>query len=132
MAIKDDYIKIRVSKEQKALFKDIAKKKNISMSKFIIVSTEERALREKEKFEGTKSLELRVSELEQKLQEIKLKLESQSSKKKSLLKNFFYDIIKYRFIGRYSRMASYKKGIGTTQNQLKHECSNRATATEKI
>ena len=26
MAIKDDYIKIRVSKEQKALFKDIAKK----------------------------------------------------------------------------------------------------------
>ena len=84
MAIKDDYIKVRVSKEQK------------------------------------------------KLQEIKLKLESQSSKKKSLLKNFFYDIIKYRFIGRYSRMASYKKGIGTTQNQLKHECSNRATATEKI
>ena len=132
MAIKDDYIKIRVSKEQKALFKDIAKKKNISMSKFIIVSTEERALREKEKFEGTNSLELRVSELEKKLQEIKLKLESQSSKKKSLLKNFFYDIIKYRFIGRYSRMASYKKGIGTTQNQLKHECSNRATATEKI
>ena len=49
MAIKDDYIKIRVSKEQKALFKDIAKKKNISMSKFIIVSTEERALREKKK-----------------------------------------------------------------------------------
>ena len=30
MAIKDDYIKIRVSKEQKALFKDIAKKKKIS------------------------------------------------------------------------------------------------------
>ena len=86
MAIKDDYIKIRVSKEQKALFKDIAKKKNISMSKFIIVSTEERALREKEKFEGTNSLELRVSELEKKLQEIKLKLESQSSKKKSFFK----------------------------------------------
>ena len=43
MAIKDDYIKIRVSKEQKELFKDIAKKKNISMSKFIFVSTEERA-----------------------------------------------------------------------------------------
>ena len=79
MAIKDDYIKIRVSKEQKALFKDIAKKKNISMSKFIIVSTEERALREKEKFEGTKSLELRVSELEKKLQEIKLKMESQKA-----------------------------------------------------
>ena len=92
MAIKDDYIKIRVSKEQKALFKDIAKKKNISMSKFIIVSTEERALREKEKFEGTKSLELRVSELEKKLQEIKLKMESQKAEKKSFLK-----VLKSRF-----------------------------------
>lgn len=92
MAIKDDYIKIRVSKEQKALFKDIAKKKNISMSKFIIVSTEERALREKEKFEGTKSLELRVDELEKKLQELKLKMEGQRAKKKSflmVLKNIF-------------------------------------------
>ena len=79
MAIKDDYIKIRVSKEQKALFKDIAKKKNISMSKFIIVSTEERALREKEKFEGTNSLELRVSELEKKLQEIKFKMDIKST-----------------------------------------------------
>ena len=84
MAIKDDYIKIRVSKEQKALFKDIAKKKNISMSKFIIVSTEERALREKEKFEGTNSLEL--SELEKKLQEIKFKMESQKAEKKSFFK----------------------------------------------
>ena len=93
MAIKDDYIKIRVSKEQKELFKDIAKKKNISMSKFIIVSTEERALREKEKFESTKSLELRVSELEQKLQEIKLKMERQKAEKKTFFKSFF-DIIK--------------------------------------
>ena len=66
----------------------IAKKKNISMSKFIIASTEERALREKEKFEGTKSLELRVSELEKKLQEIKLKMESQRTEKKSFLKYF--------------------------------------------
>ena len=33
MAIKDDYIKIRVSKEQKALFKDIAKKKEMSKGK---------------------------------------------------------------------------------------------------
>ncbi|WP_347372532.1 CopG family transcriptional regulator [Clostridium saudiense] len=89
MAIKDDYIKIRVSKEQKALFKDIAKKKKISMSEFIIVSTEERALREKEKFEGTKSLELRVSELEQKLQEIKLKMERSKADKKKFFKNFF-------------------------------------------
>ena len=79
MAIKDDYIKLRVSKEQKKLFKDI------SMSKFIIVATEEKALREKEKFEGTKSLEFRVDELEKKLQELKLKMEVQRARKKSFL-----------------------------------------------
>ena len=89
MAIKNDYIKIRVSTEQKELFKAIAKKKKISMSEFIIVATEERALREKEKFEGTKSLELRVSELEQKLQEIKLKMERSKADKKKFFKNFF-------------------------------------------
>ena len=33
MAIKDDYIKIRVSKEQKELFKDIAKKKNLRVQR---------------------------------------------------------------------------------------------------
>ena len=129
MAIKDDYIKVRVSKEQKKLFKRVAELKGITLTELLVGGTEERALREINKIEGAESW---VAEVEKKLQEIKLKLESQSSKKKSLLKNFFYDIIKYRFIGRYSRMASYKKGIGTTQNQLKHECSNRATATEKI
>ena len=50
MAIKNDYIKIRISTEQKELFKDIAKKKKVSMSEFIIVATEERALRENKKF----------------------------------------------------------------------------------
>ena len=63
MAIKDDYIKIRVSKEQKELFKDIAKKKNISMSKFIIVSTEERALREKEKLRVQRAWSLELVSL---------------------------------------------------------------------
>ena len=81
MAIKNDYIKIRVSTEQKELFKDIAKKKKVSMSEFILVATEERALREKEKFEGTKSLELRVSEVEKKLQDIKAKMEEKREKK---------------------------------------------------
>ena len=88
MLIFNDLLKLR-NKKKKI---NIAKKKNISMSKFIIVSTEERALREKEKFEGTKSLELRVSELEQKLQELKLKMESQKAEKKSFLK-----ILKSRF-----------------------------------
>ena len=87
MAIKNDYIKVRVSTEQKILFKDIAKKKKVSMSEFILVATEEKALREKEKIEGTENLDLRVTELEKKLQEIKLKMESQQTKKNK--KKFF-------------------------------------------
>ena len=87
MAIKNDYIKVRVSTEQKILFKDIAKKKKVSMSEFILVATEEKALREKQKIEGTENLDLRVTELEKKLQEIKLKMESQRTEKNR--KKFF-------------------------------------------
>ena len=87
MAIKNDYIKVRVSTEQKILFKDLAKKKKVSMSEFILVATEEKALREKEKIEGTENLDLRVTELEKKLQEIKLKMESQRTEKNR--KKFF-------------------------------------------
>ena len=87
MAIKNDYIKVRVSTEQKILFKDIAKKKKVSMSEFILVATEEKALREKEKIEGTENLDLRVTELEKKLQEIKLKMDSQRTEKNR--KKFF-------------------------------------------
>ena len=88
MAIKDDYIKVRVSKEQKNLFKKVAELKGITMTELLVGGTEERALRELDKIEGTKNLELRVSELEKKLQDIKLKMESQSLKKKSFLKIF--------------------------------------------
>ena len=91
MAIKNDYIKVRVSTEQKILFKDIAKKKKVSMSEFILVATEEKALREKEKIEGTENLDLRVTELEKKLQEIKLKMESQRTEKKQ--KKIFFKFL---------------------------------------
>ena len=93
MAIKDDYIKVRVSKEQKKLFKRVAELKGITMTELLVGGTEERALRELDKIEGTKSLELRGSELEKKLQDIKLKMEIQRVKKKSIFKIFF-DIIK--------------------------------------
>ena len=86
MAIKDDYIKVRVSKEQKKLFKKVAELKGITMTELLVGGTEERALRELDKIEGTKNLELRVSELEKKLQEIKFKMESQKAEKKSFFK----------------------------------------------
>lgn len=89
MAIKDDYIKVRVSKEQKKLFKKVAELKGITMTELLVGGTEERALRELDKIEGTKSLEQRVEEVEKKIQEIKLKMESQSSRRKSFFKNFF-------------------------------------------
>ena len=107
MAIKDDYIKVRVSKEQKKLFKKVAELKGITMTELLVGGTEERALRELDKIEGTKRLELRVSELEKKLQDIKLKMESQSSKKKSFIKflknqliilDYFFQILHFYLI----------------------------------
>lgn len=86
MDIKDDVIRVRVSKEQKELFKSIAKRKKVSMSEFIVVATEERALKEQEKLKNKESLEKRVEYLESKLQEIKAKMESQRVDKKSFFK----------------------------------------------
>ena len=83
MPIKDEVIRVRVSKEQKEFFKRIAKGKKVSMSEFMIVATEERALREQEKLENKESLEQRVAEVEKKLQEIKAKIESKRTEKKS-------------------------------------------------
>ena len=88
MAIKDDYIKVRVIKEQKKLFKRVAELKGITLTELLVGSTEEIALKEQKKLENKESLEQRVVEVEKKLQEIKLKMESQSSKKKSFLKIF--------------------------------------------
>ena len=58
MAIKDAYIKVRVSKEQKKLFKKVAELKGITMIELLVGGTEERVLRELDKIEGTKSLEI--------------------------------------------------------------------------
>ena len=89
MAIKDDYIKVRVSKEQKKLFKRVAELKGITLTELLVGGTEEIAFREIHKIEVSESLEQRVAEVERKLQEIKLKMENQrGEKKKSFLKIF--------------------------------------------
>ena len=89
LAIKDDYIKVRVSKEQKKLFKRVAELKGITLTELLVGGTEEIALREIHKIEVSESLEQRVAEVERKLQEIKLKMENQrGEKKKSFLKIF--------------------------------------------
>lgn len=94
MAIKTDYIKVRVSKEQKELFKSVAEQKGITMTDLLVEGTEQRALKELEKLVGTEDLELRVTELEKKLQEIKLKMDSKREKKSK--KGF----LKFRFINK--------------------------------
>lgn len=83
MAVKDEIIRVRVTKEQKDLFKRIAKERNVSMSEFMVVATELRALKEQEKIECAESLEIRVADVEKKIQEIKIKMEIQRTKKKS-------------------------------------------------
>ena len=85
---KDDYIKLRVSKEQKELFKRVAELKGVTMTDLLVVGTEERANREEEKVNSQESLEKRVEEVEKKLQEIKAKMECQRAEKKRFL-NFF-------------------------------------------
>lgn len=86
MAIKDDYIKVRVSKEQKKLFKRVAELKGITLTELLVGGTEEIALREIHKIEVSESLEQRVAEVERKLQEIKLKMENQRGEKKNFFK----------------------------------------------
>lgn len=58
------------------------------MSEFMVVATGGKSLKEQEKLENKESLEQRVAEFEKKLQEIKLKMESQRTEKKSFLKYF--------------------------------------------
>lgn len=52
------------------------------MSEFMVVATEQKALREKEKNETTENLEQRVNQLESKLQDIKVKMEKKRVEKK--------------------------------------------------
>lgn len=88
MAIKNDYIKVRVTTEQKELFKRVAELKGITMTDLLVEGTEQRALRDIDKIAGTESLEKRVAQVERNLQEIKSKMESQRAEKKSFLKIF--------------------------------------------
>lgn len=82
---KDAYIKIRVSKEQKELFKRVAQLKGTTMTDLLVVGTEERALKDEQKIKGTSLLEQRVEKVERKLQEIKSKMDCQQPEKKGFL-----------------------------------------------
>ena len=119
MAIKDDIIRVRVSKEQKEFFKRIAKRKKVSMSEFMVVATEERALKEQEKLENKESLEQRVAEFEKKLQDaLLISMKHYDNKYKSIkysYKNNIYNI-EFRSIIKIEKESDSKRCIIYTED----------------
>lgn len=82
MAIKDAEIKVRLTKDQKELFKKIAKAQGMSMSEFIVVTTEQRARRKEENIKSQKMIEDRSMRTEKKLLEITKRIRGNMDKKK--------------------------------------------------
>ncbi|HBI7086610.1 TPA: CopG family transcriptional regulator [Clostridium perfringens] len=91
--VKDDIIRVRVTKEHKEKLKEIAKKKNITISEIISVATENEIKKYEEKEKNYKKICERSVATEEKIQEIKLNLEKRKSKNK---KNIFKNILNLR------------------------------------
>lgn len=95
MARKDDYIRIRVSKEQKELIKKVAAIKGISMSEFVVVITEKFALQELNKVKTYENTKLRVENIDHQLSIARSNMERRRNYKKS-----FFENLKNRFTNR--------------------------------
>lgn len=80
---KNETIKIRVSKDQKDLFKDVATKKGISVTELLIVGTEELISKEKLKNKEIEVITPRIDRLEKELEIVKSRMEhrKQATKK---------------------------------------------------
>lgn len=87
MLKKDETIKIRVSNEQKRLFKDVATKKNISMSELLIGSTENVIEKERSRSMEQEITSSRIEEFESKIPRIKAKLEERNHSKNKFIWN---------------------------------------------
>lgn len=82
MPIKDAEIKVRLTKDQKELFKKIAKAQGMSMSEFIVVTTEQRAKGNEENIKFQKMIEDRAMRTEKKLSEITERIRGNNDNKK--------------------------------------------------
>lgn len=71
MAKKDDYIRVRVTTEEKQLFKEVATELGVSMSELMVVATENIVKKHKEKMLSQKDIEDRAIRTDKKLAEIK-------------------------------------------------------------
>lgn len=89
MAIKDAEIKVRLTKDQKELFKKIAKAQGMSMSEFIVVTTEQRAKGKEENIKFQKTIEDRAMRTEKKLSEIAERIRGNNDNKKCPKKRRF-------------------------------------------
>jgi uncharacterized protein (DUF1778 family) len=87
--MKDDYIKIRVTKEQKELFKRVAKELNVSMTDLLVVGTENLAKKKEENIKSQKIIEDRAMETEKKLAEITNRIRG-NNKKLSKSRRFMF------------------------------------------
>ena len=82
MAIKDAEIKVRLTKDQKELFKRVAKDEGMSMSEFIVVTTENMARKKEGNIKSKKMIEDRAMGTEKKLFEITERIRGNMDKKK--------------------------------------------------
>jgi antitoxin component of RelBE/YafQ-DinJ toxin-antitoxin module len=81
MAIKDAEIKVRLTKDQKELIKKVAKAQGMSMSEFIVVTTENMARKKEGNIKSQKMIEDRAMGIEKKLLEITERIRGNNDKK---------------------------------------------------
>ena len=79
--VKDDVIRVRVTKEHKEKLKKIAKEKNVTISEIISVATKNEIKNYEEKEKHYKKICERSVATEKKLQEIKINLENRRKKR---------------------------------------------------
>ncbi|BDC03462.1 hypothetical protein [Clostridium perfringens] len=109
---KDEYIKIRVTKEQKELFKSLSKELGITMTDLLIIGTEEYAKVKLERIRSSNQIEIRAAKMENQIQVLKDRLEERKKTNKSYknivgtLKEKLNNTLKYE--------QNINKSVGTT------------------
>ena len=88
--VKDDIIRVRVTKKNKQKLKEIAQEKNTTISEIINVATEKEIKIYDENQKNYEKISERAVATEEKIQKIKVELEKRKIKnKKSFFKNIF-------------------------------------------
>ncbi|HII4489110.1 TPA: CopG family transcriptional regulator [Clostridium perfringens] len=85
--VKDAVIRVRVTKEHKEKLKQLAEEQNTTISEIINVATINLIKEHEEKTKNKEKLYARVVATEEKIQEIKLKLEQRKLEKNKSLKD---------------------------------------------